>query len=110
MPYKNKADLYKSQIFRWRRIKDKAIEYKGGKCYCCGKSFHPAAMQFHHNNPNDKDFNWTKMRLKSWDKIQNELDKCSLVCANCHSIIHSVSKYDDSILLSYGRTGLADET
>lgn len=89
MPYKNKKDLYKSQIARWIRIKEKAINYKGSVCSVCKNTFAYPAMQFHHLDPNTKDVNWTKLRLRSWDKITLELDKCVLVCANCHSVIHS---------------------
>lgn len=97
MSYKNKQDLYKNQIFRWRKIKEKAVQYKGNCCVQCGYQKHYAALQFHHINPNEKDISWTKLRLRSWDKIQYELDKCILVCANCHSIIHSNSKYDTPV-------------
>ena len=94
MPYTNKQDLYKSQIMRWRRIKEKAIEYKRGKCTICGYNAHPAALDFHHTNPQEKEVTWDKLRLRSWDKIIIELDKCVLLCANCHRIEHSKSKYD----------------
>jgi hypothetical protein len=94
MTYKNKEDLYKNQINRWRGIKKKAIAYKGGCCVKCGYSAHYAPLQFHHRDPEHKEVSWTKLRLRSWDKIVVELDKCDLVCSNCHFIIHSVSKYD----------------
>ena len=100
MPYADKVDLYKSQIMRWRRIKVKAIEYKGGACCFCGYKGHPAALQFHHEDPLQKDVAWNKLRLRSWDKITYELDKCVLLCANCHAVVHSVSKYDCSNPLS----------
>ena len=92
MPYKNKEDLYKYQINRWRKRKIDAITYKGGKCVHCGYDNHPAAMQFHHIG--EKDLEWNKMRTRSWDKVLKELDKCILLCANCHFIEHSKSKYD----------------
>ena len=92
MAFKNKEELYKYQIFRWRKIKEKAIEYKGGCCTECGYKKHPAALQFHHLR--DKKDSWGQLRKKSWDKIIEELDKCVLMCANCHSIEHSKSKYE----------------
>lgn len=94
MPYKNKEVMYKNQIFRWRRIKQQAIDYKGGCCESCGFNMHPAALQFHHTDPLTKDVSWDKLRLRAWNKIQTELDKCQLLCANCHAIVHSTSKYD----------------
>ena len=89
MPYANKQDLYKNQIQRWINIKKKAIAYKGSKCTHCGNEFPYAAMTFHHVDPSNKSYVWNKLRLKSWDKITNELDKCILLCANCHAIEHS---------------------
>jgi hypothetical protein len=92
--HKNKEDLYRSQIFRWRKLKEKAIEYKGGECIKCGYNQHPAALVFHHVNVETKEHSWTTLRLHPWDYIKAELDKCDLLCANCHQIVHSVSKYD----------------
>lgn len=88
MPYKNKQDLYKKQVERWIKIKKKAIEYKGGCCQRCGYSKYYGSLQFHHINPLEKDVSWTKLRLRSWDKIVSELDKCDILCANCHAEVH----------------------
>jgi hypothetical protein len=76
-------------VSRWIKIKHEAIRYKGGSCLTCGYSEHYAALQFHHREPENKDVVWNKLRLRSWDKIVKELDKCDLLCANCHSIVHS---------------------
>lgn len=73
---------------RWIQRKNQAIEYKGSKCFDCKQSFPRQVYDFHHLNPKEKEFNWTKLRLKSWDKIIKELDKCILLCANCHRIRH----------------------
>ena len=89
MPYKNKQDLYANQVQRWIRIKKKAIAYKGGCCSRCGYDNYYGSLQFHHRNPNEKDVNWTKLRLRSWEKITLELDKCDLLCANCHGEVHN---------------------
>ena len=90
MPYKDKQKLYDYQIKRWINRKIKAIEYKGGKCSSCGYSKYYGALEFHHINPDEKDYDWNKLRLKSWDKIINELDKCVLLCSNCHKETHSI--------------------
>lgn len=81
--------LHAYQINRWIDIKKKAIEYKGGSCRMCRMEFPYPAMQFHHLDPSQKDVSWTKLRLRSWDRIALELDKCILLCANCHSVVHS---------------------
>lgn len=73
---------------RWTQRKVDAVEYKGGKCQLCGYNKYYGALEFHHNNPLEKDHEWTKLRLQSWDKIVAELDKCTLLCANCHRETH----------------------
>ena len=71
-----------------RTSKVRAIEYKGGKCENCGGVFHYAAFDFHHVNPEEKEINPSAMRHWSWDRQKAELDKCVLLCANCHRIEH----------------------
>ena len=44
----------------------------------------PVIFDFHHRNPEKKEFVWAKMKLKSDEKILSELDKCDLLCSNCH--------------------------
>lgn len=63
--------------------KNKAIEYKGGKCQICNYSKGIAALEFHHSDPKEKDFAINKALSNhwKWDKIKKELDKCILVCA-----------------------------
>ena len=70
-----------------RRKKIRAIKYKGGKCQNCGYKNSVYSLSFHHVNPDEKDFT-IAAKIKSWDKIQLELDKCVLVCNNCHGEIH----------------------
>jgi len=79
------------------RLKKKSVEYKGGKCEICGYDKSLAAMEFHHNDSNEKDFAISEMNHKSWGIIKNELDKCKMLCSNCHREEHS--KYDDEKLL-----------
>ena len=73
---------------RWVERKKKAVDYLGGKCEHCGFDSHYSALHFHHKNPEEKVAVWSKMRLWSWDKTKAELDKCQLLCANCHAITH----------------------
>lgn len=69
------------------RTKNAAIEYLGGYCKRCGYNSHPAALEFHHLR--DKDFTIADVANKSWDLVKKELDKCELLCSNCHRIEHS---------------------
>jgi 5-methylcytosine-specific restriction endonuclease McrA len=75
-------------VIEWRkRTKLKLIEYKGGKCEICGYDKCTRALEFHHKNPKEKDFQISGKSL-SFDKLKVEVDKCMLVCSNCHCEIH----------------------
>jgi hypothetical protein len=73
--------------------KIKAVEYLGGFCKRCGlKSEIMAIYDFHHVDTT-KEKRISKILNKSWNRIKKELDKCKLVCSNCHRIIHSDDSY-----------------
>jgi hypothetical protein len=71
--------------------KAKAVAYKGGKCIICNYDRHQNCFDFHHTDPSnkDRDLSFTKLRLQTWEKFKHELDKCILVCRNCHGEIHA---------------------
>lgn len=71
-----------------QKIKERAIEYKGGKCEKCGYNKCNRALEFHHTIPNEKDFTISKYSVLSWSKVKVELDKCILICSNCHRELH----------------------
>lgn len=71
---------------RWTQRKLDAIERMGGACNHCGFNGHHSALHFHHVH--GKDMEWNKMRLVSLQRMNAELDKCILLCANCHAIEH----------------------
>ena len=76
-------------IQRQRNFKLLCVEYKGGKCCACGYQRSIRALEFHHINSNEKDFNISHSRLKTFDdSIRRELDKCILLCSNCHREEH----------------------
>lgn len=84
-----KACNAKETILRYRRYKEEAVAYKGGKCCVCGYSKCMGSLEFHHTNPNEKDAEWAlKIKNKITDNVKEELDKCILVCRNCHQEIH----------------------
>lgn len=70
------------------KIKEKAVEYLGGKCCKCGYNKCLGALDFHHKDPSKKEFRIAESNTKSWDRTKKELDKCILVCANCHRELH----------------------
>ncbi len=74
---------------RTRNFKSMMVEYKGGCCIKCGYKKCIGALEFHHIDPSKKDFTLSHLKSSKFDdKIKNELDKCILVCANCHREIH----------------------
>lgn len=77
------------------KMKRKAIEYMGGKCQC-GYSKCDKALHFHHLDPNEKDFQISASNNRSWNVIVKELDKCVLLCANCHAEEHDKNKSGSS--------------
>lgn len=72
-----------------RRNKIKLVEYKGGKCERCGYDKCIDALEFHHLNPDEKDFGLSCGETRSLEKLKKEVDKCIMVCANCHREIHA---------------------
>ena len=70
------------------RMKLKALEHMGGKCQLCGYARCAKALQFHHIDPSQKDFSISHV-TRSWERIKDEIEKCVLVCANCHAEIHA---------------------
>lgn len=62
----------------------RAIEYMGGRCQQCGYDRCAQALEFHHIDPELKTSNFTNLKCWGWDKLQAELDKCVMLCANCH--------------------------
>lgn len=74
---------------RHRNFKQKAVDYKGGQCIECGYNKYIGALDFHHLDPTKKDFNLGGFKSKILsDVIKKELDKCVLLCANCHREVH----------------------
>ena len=81
---------------RRRDLKKMAVDYKGGCCERCGYDKCIEALEFHHKDPNEKDFGIAhKGHTKSWEKIKKEVDKCILVCSNCHREIHAELRNKD---------------
>jgi len=65
-----------------------AVSYKGNKCERCGYDKCLGSLHFHHKNPFEKDFGISEFKKIDRKKLIEELDKCILLCANCHGEIH----------------------
>lgn len=86
---KNKPKVLRERMRKADEAKAECVKYLGGKCEICGYDDHIAALQFHHMDPSKKEFILTKKFCNGHglDKIQEEVDKCCLLCANCHAIV-----------------------
>lgn len=70
---------------RWLSFYSKLKPLKESPCVDCGLSFHPCCMDFDHVR-GDKVLVISKMFTCSWERVLQEIEKCDLVCANCHRI------------------------
>ena len=78
------------QISNKRRDnKLKAIKYKGNRCARCQGEFHPAVYDFHHIDMETKEADPGSLMHRKWSRLKIELDKCILLCANCHRLTHA---------------------
>lgn len=71
-----------------RAYKAKCVTYLGGACVRCGYSRCQAALDFHHRDPLQKDYTIGSQSWEDLEKIKPELDKCDLLCRNCHAEVH----------------------
>jgi protein-arginine kinase activator protein McsA len=75
--------------------KIKAVKLAGGKCSRCGYDKYYGALHFHHLDPSIKVENFSKIKMRiNWEEYRKEIDKCILLCANCHAEIHQSDSYE----------------
>ena len=75
---------------RRKKIRQMSVEFKGGKCERCGYDRCIEALEFHHTDPSKKDFNVSQRGYtRSWKRVMEELDKCIMLCANCHRELYA---------------------
>ncbi len=80
-----------AEAFRARRLSAKvqAVEYLGSSCNNCGYDRCIQALEFHHLDPTQKDFQLSNsFRIGTLKDHKEELDKCVLLCSNCHREEH----------------------
>ena len=80
-----------SEKIRGKVEKADAIKLEAG-CETCGYNENPKALQFDHLRDKFRDVSVLVSKNYSWDTIQKEIDKCRVLCANCHAI-HSYNTH-----------------
>ena len=72
-----------------KAMKKEAIRRMGSKCCRCGYDKCVRALEFHHSDPNKKEFGLAANGVcHTWEDFWNEAQKCELLCSNCHAEIH----------------------
>jgi hypothetical protein len=100
----SKSCQYKMKaIDKKQETKEAIYKYMGSKCVRC-ETEDQRVFCFHHVDPSQKKFNISaKMNLK-FDLLKIELDKCIILCENCHAIVHveKDSKYIQTVKFCFG--------
>lgn len=89
-----KLEYNKKAKDRRHARKQRAVEYLGTVCNHCNQTYHHSAFDFHHLDSKQKEKDPGLMMSYSDEKLFEELDKCILLCANCHRIHHFMTGYD----------------
>lgn len=89
--------------------KFKCVEYLGGCCKQCGWKDCLWGLEFHHRDEIKKSFTINEHYCSSWNKLKGELDKCDLLCANCHRLAHYNSSTELHKYLSLTTASFSDK-
>jgi len=82
--------IIKAVAKRRRKVREMAVARLGGKCQTCGYDKCTSALDFHHKDESLKSFGIsTKGYTRSWKAVIEEIEKCFLLCANCHREVHA---------------------
>lgn len=67
---------------------------KNGCCAFCGWKEHPEILNFYHIDPSIKEFGFSGSEIGNmkFEKLQQEIDKCILLCPNCHTMVTFLGK------------------
>lgn len=84
--WSNRKEAKREQVTaRLRANKISLVNYMGGCCLLCGYDRYVGALEFHHIDPTTKNpAVANNISAVSWERAVKELEKCVLLCANCH--------------------------
>lgn len=90
----NSQSVMAAQRTRRERNREFIDAYKVEQgCQRCGYNASPIGLDFHHRNPAEKDFNITKVSKYSRERLLQEIEKCDVLCAICHRLVHDELGY-----------------
>lgn len=97
----NREKQYVRMERREAEIKKKLTEYKSNLKCDCGEN-HPSCIDFHHIDPKQKEISICKAVTNGWgwERIMKEIEKCKVLCSNCHKKIH----WEEMNKSSWGKT------
>ncbi len=78
-----------SVVRRRRKVKEALVKGAGGRCQICGYDRCQAALEFHHVDPQTKQFGLARCGAHSFEKLRLEVRKCVLLCSNCHAEVEA---------------------
>lgn len=87
---RSKIDEYHYKSINFRRSQIDIFKAQNGCCYC-GYNEHPIALDFHHLIGEDKDRTISNAINRKWniERLILEIQKCSILCAICHRLLHN---------------------
>jgi len=87
--FQENKELYKLKHQKRRDEVKTFIESFKTECNKCGED-DKACLDFHHKNPNEKDGSMNEAVKNTWakEKILKEINKCIILCSNCHRKLH----------------------
>lgn len=91
---KNNPENYKE---RYQKKRQYIENYKLSKgCAVCGYNKCASALDFHHNEKRDKKYGISQFNNCGLKSIKNEIEKCTLLCRNCHAELHERERKNES--------------
>lgn len=98
---KNKEAWNKTTRKNKKLQRQRINEYKDSlSCSKCGESRN-WLLDFHHQDPSQKDFQISQGERFGWEKVKNEIEKCIPLCSNCHRDFHYQEKKNNIDIKEY---------
>lgn len=92
---KNKEKYLEKAKISNKKLRDWYVDLKSKlSCESCGES-HISCLDFHHKNPKEKEIALGSAMSYSKEKVNKELEKCIVLCSNCHRKLHWNERNND---------------